>query len=343
MQGCDGENRHGDGNSQGHGGGGVTGALREAAILAELRHPNTVLFYGVAIKKVSTAGMSATAARFTKPDSYYYVTELCDTALNRVPLGVGQVEGSELWQVLVQVAAGMQYLHSKGIMHRDLKPGNVLVSEVRRMTTATTTATTTVAVAAAAGATAAAATPAEASPAVGPWAAVAAGTNGATAGTRRMVCQAHKTYKICDFGMSRILGVSDGAWAKRERAITGGIGTALWMAPEVITTDRAQLNAHPFGGDVYAFGILAWEVLAGERPYVGLRHGRCRGIGAHQIKQLVVGGLRCARQRILLVAVEPCIRTGSYWMAVVHKATSSFKSANVLCTVLCFIVLRVCL
>ena len=46
-------------------------------------------------------------------------------------LAADEEEGGELelawgaaeWEVLVQVAAGMEYLHSKEIVHRDLKPG----------------------------------------------------------------------------------------------------------------------------------------------------------------------------------------------------------------------------
>ena len=147
---------------------------------------------------VDTSSMNAIVAKHAAGvQYYYYVTELCDTALNRVDLGVGKVEGTELWQMLVQVASGMQYLHSKHILHRDLKPGNVLVSETK---------------------------------------------------------------------------------------------IPLWMSLEVIVTDRAQLNAYPFASDVYAFAVLAWQVLSGKMPYVG--SAECSGMHHHQIQQLVVGGLR---------------------------------------------------
>ena len=98
--------------------------LREAAILIELRHPNIVRFHGVVIRTRDTTGMSAMQRAHTSPiEGYLYVTELCDMALSSCIMGVGLTEGQELWEMLVQIATGMKYLHKMGIVHRDLKPG----------------------------------------------------------------------------------------------------------------------------------------------------------------------------------------------------------------------------
>ena len=46
----------------------------------------------------------------------------------------------------------------------------------------------------------------------------------------------------------------------------------------------------PYACDVHSYGILAWQILSGERPYV--TDAACAGMGLHQIKQQVVQGLR---------------------------------------------------
>ena len=115
-----------------------------------------------------------------------------------------------------------------------------------------------------------------------------------------------RSYKVCDFGLSRVLGDDDGAepfgasaasaasadavggrGRNRNRDITGGIGTSLYMAPEVIVSDKAVMGAHPFASDVYSYAILAWQVLDGERPFV--HEPVCAGLTMAQIKERVVG------------------------------------------------------
>lgn len=76
----------------------------------------------------------------------------------------------------------------------------------------------------------------------------------------------------------------------RSLAITGDVGTSLFMAPEMITSDKAAMAQHPFACDIFSYGMLAYQLLAGHRPYDN--DPVCTNKSAHQIKQLVVMGLR---------------------------------------------------
>ena len=46
---------------------------------------------------------------------------------------------------------------------------------------------------------------------------------------------------------------------------TSSCGTPSHAAPEVLSQSRMTKQ-----GDVYAFGIIAWELVAGEDPYPGM-------------------------------------------------------------------------
>ena len=83
----------------------------EVRALTELRHPCIVQYLGAVME----------------PPTHCLVLEYCDggdvrTALRR------PTEPDFALQVASSVAAGMWYLHRKGIMHRDLKSANVLLS-----------------------------------------------------------------------------------------------------------------------------------------------------------------------------------------------------------------------
>ncbi|KAL0037106.1 hypothetical protein WJX79_000594 [Trebouxia sp. C0005] len=63
--------------------------------------------------------------------------------------------------------------------------------------------------------------------------------------------------KVADFGLSRTLG--------SEPVDTGTYGTVTHMPPELLTTGKLSKSA-----DVYAFGVLLWEMYTGQRPWSGL-------------------------------------------------------------------------
>lgn len=85
--------------------------------------------------------------------------------------------------------------------------------------------------------------------------------------------------KIMDFGLASMI---DDSCPESDDVyeMTGGTGSLRYMAPEV-----ADSQPYNHKADVYAFGILLWELLSCKKPYVGL------GIDDFYDK-VVYGGLR---------------------------------------------------
>ncbi|KAL4434239.1 hypothetical protein ABPG75_000680 [Micractinium tetrahymenae] len=140
----------------------------------------------------------------------WIVSEFCERGTlgdaledRRLLLPNGRPHMVAVYLCLLDIAAGMQYLHSLGIMHSDLKPANVLLKGTRNS-------------------------------------------------VRGFSC------KLADFGLSRML---DGRATHVE---TGSYGTPTHAAPELLREGRLSPAV-----DVFAFGVLAWELVAGEEAYRG--------------------------------------------------------------------------
>jgi serine/threonine-protein kinase len=163
---------------------------REAEIGARLRHPNLVPIVDV--------GIAAHGAPFL-------VMELIK--------GTSLEEhrdrfGDETWArpILLQIARGLSALHAAKVVHRDLKPGNVLLS----------------------------------------------GDEPSLA-------------RIADFGISRLNEVAVDGCAATAAKLTGTnamLGTPFYMAPEL-----AHGRAADTATDIFAFGIVAYEMLTGRGPF----------------------------------------------------------------------------
>jgi serine/threonine protein kinase len=87
--------------------------LREARAAASVRHPN--------IASVFHLGRSA--------EGYFYAMEFVEgETLENLIKRSGRLDTKLALEITAQVAAGLAAVHKKGLVHRDIKPGNIMVS-----------------------------------------------------------------------------------------------------------------------------------------------------------------------------------------------------------------------
>ncbi len=88
--------------------------IREAQTSASLSHPNIIQVYAV---------------KQTPDISYFVMKFISGRPLDSLMEEVGPMNCTMAQTILTQVAAGLGYGHKKGIVHRDVKPGNVMIDE----------------------------------------------------------------------------------------------------------------------------------------------------------------------------------------------------------------------
>jgi eukaryotic-like serine/threonine-protein kinase len=94
----------------------LSGFRREERVLEQLRHPNIVRFYGSGV----AAGRPYILLEYLAGPSLFDLLESMPRRRLHVPDAV---------RAIMHVGAGVHYLHRRGYLYRDLKPGNILLRE----------------------------------------------------------------------------------------------------------------------------------------------------------------------------------------------------------------------
>ncbi len=89
--------------------------IKEARLLQELAHPHLVKGYRVA----------------KEGDTIFFAMEKLPGRCLQDTLADGRLDEESALQIVVEVAGALDALHARGLVHRDVKPGNVLWSEER--------------------------------------------------------------------------------------------------------------------------------------------------------------------------------------------------------------------
>jgi tetratricopeptide (TPR) repeat protein/predicted Ser/Thr protein kinase len=104
-------------------------------------------------------------------------------------------------ELMAKVCEAAHHAHQRGLIHRDLKPGNIIVDETGQP-------------------------------------------------------------KILDFGVARV--TDSDMQATRQTDVGQLVGTLAYMSPEQVLADPLELDTR---SDVYALGVILYELLAGRLPY----------------------------------------------------------------------------
>jgi serine/threonine-protein kinase len=164
---------------------------REAIAAARLAHPNVV----------------ATFDTGTDEGTTFIVMELVDARTLRQSLNEsGPMSPGRVVHIGAQVADALHYAHKAGVVHRDVKPANILVCPDGRV-------------------------------------------------------------KVADFGIAKAVEDSEPERPRPSDALTGTgsiVGTAQYLSPEQV--DGRAVDART---DVYALGVVLYEMLCGRPPFSG--------------------------------------------------------------------------
>jgi len=162
----------------------------ESQVLGRLQHPG--------IAQVYQAGTAATEMGSLP----YFAMEFVHGVDVRKFVSLGNLSTRQRLELLTRICDAVHHAHQKGVIHRDLKPGNILVDQSGQP-------------------------------------------------------------KILDFGVARATD-ADLQVTTMQTDVGQIIGTLQYMSPEQVAADPNDLDTR---SDVYALGVIAYEILTGQMPY----------------------------------------------------------------------------
>ncbi len=158
---------------------------QESEVLARLQHPGIAQIYDAGIAD-------------GKP---YFAMERVRGRLLLEYAAARSLTTAQKLDLAARICDAVQHAHDRGVIHRDLKPGNILVDDSGQP-------------------------------------------------------------KVLDFGVARL--TDSDAQLTRGTDLGKLVGTLAYMSPEQVAGDPAQVDAR---SDVYALGLILYELLAGRAPY----------------------------------------------------------------------------
>lgn len=162
---------------------------RESQALARLHHPG--------IAQVYEAG----AADYGWGTQPFFAMEFIEGAPLDRYAKLHNLDTRQRLSLMIRVCEAVEHAHRRGVIHRDLKPGNILVDESGQP-------------------------------------------------------------KILDFGLARV--TDSDVQVTRQTDMGQLLGTLAYMSPEQVLADPLAVDTR---SDVYALGVILYELLAGKLPY----------------------------------------------------------------------------
>ena len=170
---------------------------REIQLARKVTHPNVCRIFDVSFHRSESGG---------DPVIFLTMELLPGETLSQRLRRTGPLPVEEALPIARQMAEGLHAAHQAGVVHRDLKPGNVMLAESR--------------------------------------------------GALRAV--------VTDFGLARLDTGEDTPQNLTLTAAAGVVGTPAYLAPEQV--EGKEITA---AVDIYALGIVLYEMLTGTVPFVG--------------------------------------------------------------------------